>query len=96
MRIVSLSLVWLFACSSPQSSPPTITPSGPPGGSAEPQPEGSATPPPATAMSPEDCKAQGGTVKNDIGNGSVKCEDTEKELGKVRFGMEGGVCCAPR
>ena len=91
MRIV-LALL-LAACSSgatPAGTPGTTQPTVQP----EPRPEETAPPTPGV-MTPEDCTAKGGKVKNDIGDGKVACADGERELGKVKTGIEGGVCCAP-
>ncbi len=52
------------------------------------------TPPSPALMSPEECTSQGGKVKGDIGDGKVACSEGERELGKVKTGIEGGVCCA--
>jgi hypothetical protein len=46
-------------------------------------------------MTDDQCTCQGGTVHGDPGDGSAHCEATERELGKVATGIEGGVCCAP-
>jgi len=46
-------------------------------------------------MSSDQCTCQHGTVRPDPGNGSVKCDAGERELGRVSLGMEGGLCCAP-
>ena len=50
---------------------------------------------PAAPMTREDCEKQGGRVAGDIGDGKIQCNEGEKELGRVTFGIEGGVCCAP-
>lgn len=68
---------------------------------------GSSTPPPASEpapaapsspaepMSPEECTAQGGEVRGDIGDGQIACAEGERDLGRVRQGIEGAICCAP-
>jgi len=45
-------------------------------------------------MKPDECTAQGGQVRGDIGDGKVKCADGERDLGRVAQGIEGAVCCA--
>lgn len=81
-----------FACGS--SSPPATTAGDPvPSRPAEPLPD--STTPPGNLMSPDDCTAKGGRVKGDIGDGKVRCDEGERELGRVNTGIEGGVCCAP-
>ncbi len=46
-------------------------------------------------MSAEECAAQGGQVKGDIGDGKVACDEGQRDLGRVNQGIEGAVCCAP-
>lgn len=46
---------------------------------------------PATA---EQCECMGMTVVGDIGDGQVKCPDGLTEVSRIRYGIEGGVCCA--
>ncbi|HEY6078627.1 MAG TPA: hypothetical protein VIW29_07480 [Polyangiaceae bacterium] len=57
---------------------------------------------PGTATSPtltmDECRSQPGEVLTDKGDGSLHaqgCPDGRKELGKVRVGVENGLCCAP-
>ena len=69
-------------------------------GSKKQQPSSESTTPAPTPtevapMKPEECTAQGGQVKGDIGDGNVKCGDGERDLGRVAQGIEGAVCCAP-
>jgi hypothetical protein len=49
---------------------------------------------PDVALSPEQCTCLGGEVRGDIGDGQIKCNEGERELGRVATGIEGGVCCA--
>ena len=49
--------------------------------------------PPAPPMSVEACETAGGRVRADIGDGQIRCEANERELGRVAVGIEGGVCC---
>lgn len=47
-------------------------------------------------LEPEECEALGGHLVGDPGDGSVSsedCPDGETFLGRVRFGIEGGICC---
>ena len=46
---------------------------------------------PATA---DQCECMGMTVVGDIGDGQAKCPDGLIEVSKIRYGIEGGVCCA--
>jgi hypothetical protein len=45
-------------------------------------------------MEPDQCTAQGGQVRGDIGDGKIACAEGERELGRVRQGIEGAICCA--
>ena len=73
------------ACGGSKSPPPTepapTTTPGPVDGTGEPQ-------------TPEECVAKGGEVRGDIGDGKVACAEGEQDLGRVRQGIEGAVCCA--
>ena len=70
------------------------------GGSKQPPSEPAPAPSPVpsgpdpAAMSPEECTAQGGQVKGDIGDGKVACDAGQRDLGRVNQGIEGAVCCA--
>ena len=78
----------LAACS--QTAEPPVEQPGP-----EAPPASDSEPPASDApqvMTPEQCKTAGGTVVPSPG-GDVKCPDGQTELGKVRLGIEGGVCC---
>jgi hypothetical protein len=44
-------------------------------------------------LSGEACELAGGLVRGDIGDGKVACASGENEIGRVRTGIEGGVCC---
>jgi hypothetical protein len=44
-------------------------------------------------LSGEECELAGGFVRGDIGDGNVACASGENEIGRVRTGIEGGVCC---
>ena len=90
MRFTALAFAVVVACSSgnkPAPSEPAPAPAPAPT-PTEPAPSGTADP-----MTPEQCTAQGGAVKGDIGDGKIACAEGEKELGKVKTGVEGGVCC---
>ena len=59
-------------------------------------------PAPGSAQSPtltmDECRSQPGEVLTDKGDGALHaqgCPDGRKELGKVRVGVENGLCCAP-
>jgi hypothetical protein len=62
--------------------------------------EGAACCPPASpeVLTVEECEDGGGTVVGDPGDGSThdpdyRCEDGRRPIGRVDFGIEGGVCC---
>jgi len=59
-------------------------------------------PAPGTAASPtltmDECRSRPGEVLTDKGDGALHrdgCPDGRQELGKVRVGVEDGLCCAP-
>jgi hypothetical protein len=59
-------------------------------------------PAPGTAESPtltmDECRSRPGEVLTDKGDGSLHaqgCPDGRRELGRVRVGLENGLCCAP-
>jgi hypothetical protein len=74
------------------STTDTAAPAQPAPSTPEPAPPEPATP--AEPMTPEECTAAGGQVRGDIGDGKIACAEGERELGRVRLGIEGGVCCA--
>ena len=44
----------------------------------------------------DECRSQPGEVVTDRGDGSLKgCPQGRRELGRVKVGFEGGLCCAP-
>jgi hypothetical protein len=46
----------------------------------------------------DECRSQPGEVLTDKGDGALHahgCPDGRKELGKVKVGIENGLCCAP-
>ena len=49
---------------------------------------------PDAPITQEQCSCLGGQVRGDLGDGQIRCQDGERELGRVRTGIEGGVCCA--
>lgn len=62
----------------------------------------STDPAPGTATSVtltmDECRSRPGEVLTDKGDGSLHahgCPDGRQELGKVRVGLENGLCCAP-
>jgi hypothetical protein len=59
-------------------------------------------PAPESAQSPtltmDECRSRPGEVLTDKGDGALHahgCPDGRQELGKVRVGIENGLCCAP-
>ena len=59
-------------------------------------------PAPGTATSPtltmDECRSRPGEVLTDKGDGALHahgCPDGRQELGKVKVGIENGLCCAP-
>jgi hypothetical protein len=80
--ILPFALVTVVACGG-SKQPPLSEPAPQPSSPAEP-----------TQMTPEECTAQGGQVRGDIGDGKVACAEGERELGRVRLGIEGAICCA--
>jgi len=79
----ALALAFLLPARGPK--PPTPEPVGEPSAC-----EGLEIP--TTA---EECECLGGIVKGDIGDGQVACDEGQAELGRLQYGIEGGVCCAP-
>jgi hypothetical protein len=43
----------------------------------------------------DECESAGGQVRGDIGDGQIACQAGETDLGRVSYGIEGGVCCEP-
>ena len=80
----AFTLVFLIACGSSKPAPAPA-----PGPAPGPEPTQVAT------LSPEQCTAQGGEVRGDIGDGKIACAPGERELGRVPLGIEGSICCAP-
>ena len=78
--LIAFALVFAVACGGKKQPAP-----------AEPAPQ----PTESTPMAPEQCTAQGGQVRGDIGDGKVACAEGERDLGRVNQGIEGAVCCAP-
>lgn len=58
-------------------------------------PEATPPGPPSEPITREACEAQGGRIAGDIGDGKVKCNEGEKEAGRVQLGIEGSLCCVP-
>lgn len=77
------------ASTSDTSAPTPSTPSTPTEPTEPTEPEA------VEPLTPEQCTARGGQVRGDIGDGTIACAEGERELGRVRLGIEGGVCCAP-
>jgi hypothetical protein len=52
---------------------------------------------PSRTFTPESCRAEGGQVLTDPGDGSLRakgCPEGRTALGDVRVGLEGGLCCS--
>ena len=52
----------------------------------------------STTLTMDECRSRPGEVLTDKGDGSLHrngCPDGRQELGKVRVGVENGLCCAP-
>jgi len=52
----------------------------------------------SATLSMDECRSQPGEVLTDKGDGALHadgCPDGRKQLGKVRVGIENGLCCAP-
>jgi hypothetical protein len=61
---------------------------------SDPAPESAQSP----TLSMDECRSQPGEVLTDKGDGALHahgCPDGRKQLGKVRVGIENGLCCAP-
>lgn len=96
LSFLSLGLaLCLGACSSgtPEAESPADGASDPAAPSSEETPAAGGECAEHAAASPEHCECQGGFVRGDIGDGKVKCEDDETDLGRVNQGIEGAVCC---
>jgi len=104
MRIASLALLLLAACSkSPSTPPPTTEPEPAPTGEEQPAPDTQGADRPGLTAAA--CEAQGGKVVGDIGDGAIhkpdyRCPDSgEAPLGNIvaepggPMGVEGSVCC---
>jgi hypothetical protein len=52
----------------------------------------------STTLTMDECRSRPGEVLTDKGDGALHrngCPDGRQELGKVRVGVENGLCCAP-
>ena len=61
---------------------------------SDPDPESAASP----TLSMDECRSEPGEVLTDKGDGALRargCPDGRKQLGRVRVGIEDGLCCAP-
>jgi hypothetical protein len=89
-RLLVAAALASFACSS-SGSPPATAPAiaSPPADAPV-----CAPPAPGEVMTQPQCECLGGRVNASIGGGrQAHCADGEDELGRVRFGIEGGWCC---
>lgn len=95
MLISSLLILGLVACggkAKPAPPEPTATEPTPTDRAAACNLEG----PDQTPATMEQCQCMGMEAVGDIGNGQVACPEGHVEVSKIRFGIEGGVCCANR
>jgi hypothetical protein len=93
MRTILVTIVLaLAACGSKSTPAPAPTPST--GSSTDPAAACNLEGPDHTPATKEQCDCMGMQSVGDIGNGQVKCPDGTIEVSKIRFGIEGGVCCA--
>jgi hypothetical protein len=102
MKSVCLLVVLLGACQSPKPAESSNAPMPALSAVAEETKTPTADPAPGTAASPtltiDECRSQPGEVLTDKGDGALHaqgCPDGRKELGKVKVGIENGLCCAP-
>jgi hypothetical protein len=82
LLVLLLSLGACGGSSEPAASPPPPPPAVEPG---------------AQPLTPEECQAQSGEVIYDKGNGTVEaegCPEGRTQLGTVRGGAEGAICCS--
>src|SRR5688572_14847924 len=103
LRRVLPLLLALSATSACAVGTPAAEPGGPPtpgGGTAAPGEPGApdVTPAQRPVLTVDQCKAEGGAVVGDIGDGATHrddylCEGSKAPLGNVRVGIEGSVCC---
>jgi hypothetical protein len=82
--VTSLAAAGCGGKSSSDGEAPKSDPAG------EPAPGPSSEP-----ITAEACEAQGGRIAGDIGDGKIKCNEGEKEIGRVPLGIEGSICCVP-
>ncbi|HUQ04697.1 MAG TPA: hypothetical protein VM261_19485 [Kofleriaceae bacterium] len=93
MKHLLLIVILVAACggkNKPAPAPepaPTSGPAGTDSGAA-----GCGDAAPSTA---EECECHGWLVVGDIGDGQVKCPDDTREVSRIAYGIEGGVCCDP-
>lgn len=77
--MTSLALLFAIGCGGSSSKPAPMRPD----------------PDPVAMLTPEQCTAQGGEVRGDIGDGQIRCAAGVRQLGRVPLGIEGSICCAP-
>lgn len=102
MRSAWTMVVLLGACQSPKPAESSSAPIPAMSAVVDETKTPSADPAPGTAASPtltlDECRSQPGEVLTDKGDGSLHahgCPEGRKELGKVKVGIENGLCCAP-
>jgi hypothetical protein len=96
LRLAILALVLASGCNKPAPSTSSPTPTEPSRPTPTEPADGSAgcgAPNQGTAMTPEQCTCLGGRVNASRGGEQEHCAADERELGDVRFGIEGGWCC---
>jgi len=90
------AIVLLFACAS-RSGQVEHTPTAPAAENAAPSPHTAPDTADGTPLSVDECRSRAGEVLTDKGDGALHrdgCPDGRQQLGKVRVGLEGGLCCA--
>lgn len=90
IRTWLVALALASGCTTPARPP---APAEAPSPTEAPAPAGCAAPTPGEAMTPEQCTCLGGRVSLSRGGEQAHCAASERELGTVRFGIEGGWCC---
>lgn len=92
MRTILLSALFALAACGGKTKPAPTTEAPP----AETDPAAACNleGPDQTPATAEQCECMGLEVVGDIGDGQVKCPDGHVEVSKIRYGIEGGVCCS--
>lgn len=98
LRALPLLLAISASSACQVKTPPAAEPGGPTAKGTGKPAEPDAKPAPRPVLTEDQCKAEGGAVVGDIGDGATHrddylCEGTKAPLGNVRIGIEGSVCC---